>query len=555
MTNKFNLALLISSQKNIDLMNKYPKALYLALDYPTIIFNKNKNLHYFFDTQIKNQAIIKLPWTISQNWYRDEKGNDISNGCFSMGIALERRILFIISNILRYFFTLKYWLTKVDQIILPNNLPYIVELTTLPFKNRIKFIDERQSFSTHITNYLEERAAIKDLKVHKYSSLARLMQMSMFPNRKKIMQFPDWTYSRANNNDFIYLNSRKISNGFYFKHSNEIFKDTLNQLPNEPVFTDFITNEIKKTPLEKEEQLSLENIIKKSIINEFALNRKTLAKSYSTIKELFSSYKPSSIILPGMGGNYSIMLQLANSLGIKSYIAIDGFLTVDRNLFSKNKTGNGYLVKNYLAFGDYSIKLLKNLSKKINIYKTKPPVINIFDKHVNKTDDCYQAMILMPYPWQGNPNSKWDYRFKYICDVIECLHKININKISVKIKYKENSEEYNELKNIFKINNYKNIKILTGPLYEHIANTNNLIGTIGSAVAEAHYFDKSFFIYEPMENGLNEDEIANSIISINECARDIPSLKKNILDNNSVFLKKSDYMAGKNLEDIILCGQ
>ena len=101
------------------------------------------------------------------------------------------------------------------------------------------------------------------------------------------------------------------------------------------MFTDFITNEIKKTPLEKEEQLSLENIIKKSIINEFALNRKTLAKSYSTIKELFSSYKPSSIILPGMGGNYSIMLQLANSLGIKSYIAIDGFLTVDRNLFSK----------------------------------------------------------------------------------------------------------------------------------------------------------------------------------------------------------------------------
>ena len=45
-----------------------------------------------------------------------------------MGIALERRILFIISNILRYFFTLKYWLTKVDQIILPNSPHLIISI-------------------------------------------------------------------------------------------------------------------------------------------------------------------------------------------------------------------------------------------------------------------------------------------------------------------------------------------------------------------------------------------------------------------------------------------
>jgi hypothetical protein len=547
------VAVLITSLEDIDLINEYPNSTYIALDKSIQQLNPNLNLKCILDyfdphTEFSDPNIAYI---IANKWYRSENNTDISNNAFSMGLILEARLSGVIASIVRYYVAFNKICGNFDNFLVPKNIPKMLKDIAICFEPKVGFIDTGNCIYEPF-NFPLKRTDIPCVKVHRLSAFARIMQTLLFKKTKnKVLCFSDWSYSNQKNHNFLYMNSKKIFDGFYLSNSYVKDSDCFNDTYERAEVYHKIKVILNDISIKFDETLC--NVILDAILYEYFIVTEKAIESYCIYSELIKKYSPKSIIIPGASyAWYSMIMQIAGIHNVPVIVVLDGYLTYIKKFeFPYDRFNSKILVKNFAVMGDAGEELMSNNRfNTLNKVKIKPPLL---DHYQEKNCDCikkYGALILFPYPDISNLLTRWDCRHESVINIIECLYKVGINNIAIKIKEGNNGDDIGTLESILKINHYSEVEVLTGPLKGCIDMARVVIGPLGSSVVESVYNDIPYYIYEPRYNGLSNEELVGSIAGRDFCSRNISELKNNLLNNNFFLMNRKKMLNGIFMSDI-----
>tara|TARA_B100000686_G_C16804702_1_gene989063 strand:+ start:2013 stop:3680 length:1668 start_codon:yes stop_codon:yes gene_type:complete len=549
--------LLVTSYKDVALTNDYPESTWIAMDYLITQLFPKKEFQYFFKNKTYSNDLNYIPYKIAHNWYRDNKGIDISSGPYSVGMVLEHRLNYILSNLINYYYAFKYWVNKNDIIYVPKTNNTFFNILCDNFIDNIKYINGNYEISPQIDIFIKNKCTIRPVNIKKKSYIAKLIQKMLFiKNTNKVMVFPDWTYKSLKHKNYIYFNSYNLFNGFYMDNNpntETIVNDSISKIPEiSNTLDDIICQSFPNDDIE-----SFASLIKQNIQYEYINAIKNTNRIFSLFTDVISTYKPKSIVIPDYGISpwYNIIAQIAEQHNIKLYSVIDGFHIFMQNwTLKKNRKGNNNLIKNFASMGSMNDSFLKKYINHDNVINIQTPLANNLEIKKN-TDIIYDAIILMPYCW-NSVNADDDKRYKYLFDVIKVLKSININKIAIKFKEGKvigpnDTGEKIVTEQLINLNKYKNISLISGSFSDYVNKTKIVIGQVGTSLIESVICETPYFLYEPIENGLYDYNFINSMICDKSYAKNISDLKKNILSNNCVELVKDKIVDGKSINLVI----
>lgn len=539
MTNKTATLIVSINDENLSIVDNTKSK--IALDY-SILLATNQKIEYLFEGIPDN--LENLPTAIARNWYRDSVGIDNHQYKYSIGIVLEKRISYMISNMIKLYFSFLSKIKKYHRIEIPKNYPNYLKDIIHIFKDNIILIPQ-QKYSDDFKILFAKRGAIKKINVHKYSWILRLLQkpfMGFIKN--KTLVFPDWTYSQLSNNNYIHQNKLNILKAFYYKNGNQ---DSTLDIPE--ININIIKSILKKYGIHETDSKVLSNLIINIIKKEAESSLDVIEQNYNVMRELIKYYKPKQIIVPddGESPRYNILLQIMHKLNIDAITVLDGYLTyIDIDQIRIKEDGATPLVKNYATMGSINHNLIRNNFPKFNRILIKSPILSHISSIKKKADE-YDALIMMPIPNTVNPNSRWDMRNKYVIDVVELLRSHNFKKIAVKVKPGHNLNDSEFLIRFFKNNNIENVDILHGYAYDAISVSKIVIGQLGTTTYESLVMNKPYYIYEPIHCGFKEVNLNRSIAKTKHIARDINTLSNNITSMETIELPIDQLVDGQRM--------
>ena len=503
----------------------------LYLNYLDYIRSNNQHAHYFF---INNKAIddMNIQSALAANWFRD-CGKDIFEDKFSMGLLMERRFRFLFANVFKYYFAYKYWIDKYDLIELPDTMNQILSLVTKYYKNQSHSGATNQDFSKD--EYFLNRAHIKSIKSKFFPTLLRTLQtLTRTDVSNKVLCFPDWTYNHITNEDFLYMNNKSLYKGFYFTPKKIEYTDEELSIEFKNKIKSNLYTVLSNSDLDEEDLNPLKSILFEVLNYEYLNSIHEAKHLYVTIEDAINYYRPKAIVIPNKEYCwYQMITQLTSERNIELYVLIDGYLTyADDYYFQRDRNDRDYLVKNYCAMGDYNIKLLDNFKNYINLHNVQTP-LQEYNYSSSNTQEGYDAIILMPYPWTNSVNGLWDSRYRYLIDVINVFRKLSIDNYAIKIKIGHDSDELEKVKMI------TNADVLSGFFHESIQKCKLIVGTLGTSLVQSILYDMPYYVYEPFYNGLSDKNFSNSIIKDSVVSRNIENLEYNISNSNPTELNKS----------------
>ena len=535
------IATLIVSADDANLFIQDNQKSKIALDY-SISLSTDKKIDYFFK-KIPNN-IETLPISLARCWYRNNAQIDNHEDKFSVGMILEKRICFMASNLIKFYFGFSRLANKYDIIEIPLNYPKYLNSIIEIFKDKIVFISE-QKFSQDFETFFNKRAILKRIKVNKFSWILRILQKPFMKYLvDKVMVFPDWTYSKYRHKNYIYQNKINIFKSFYFKNIDKpvnIKTPMINTHAIENIFVKFNINDKDKKPLM--------HLMTNMINYESAVSLASINQQYNVMKELIDYYKPRNVIIPDDGEYswYNVLMQITNKLKIDYTTILDGYLTyLDTEHIKVIEDGKTPLVDRYATMGTINHKLIGDVFPKFNRVLIRSPILSHIS-NATKTINQYDALIMMPIPNTMNPNSRWDMRNRYVIDLVNLLKKYNFKKIAIKIKPGPNLNDTDFLVDYFKKNYIGNIEFLKGYAYDAIAMSKIVIGQLGTTTYEALVMEKPYYIYEPIYCGLNNISASNSIANMKHIARDIDALSMNLINKDTINLPISQLIDGEEM--------
>ena len=533
-----NVIIITSSNDVTSLdLSKYSEV--YSLDYNTTL--NNSCIKYLYQHTPDN--IDNLPIKIARMWCRDDDGTFSSDSEYSIELVLEKRISFMISNMLKLYFEFKRLAGISDSITLPVGAPkYFLDIAKI-FENKTSIIYGKHFFNSDLSDFINNRAQISEIKVNRLSILLRYLQRPFIKLLyRKVIIFPDWTYSHQKNNKYIYQNHHNILKGFYLKKT-IINKDISISKINE----DAIRNILKTHLIEETIHNDLILLINKIIKYEFQYNKNKISSTYYTYKELLSYYKPKKVVIPDDGQFpwYNLVLQICKKKNINIVSVLDGYMSyVNQEEVKINNNVSNTLVENFATMGSLNDQLIKAHIPTFNRIMIKSPIIDHFDNknHSKK----YDYIIMMPIPNPMNPVSRWDMRYRYIIDTINSIKNYENQKIAIKLK-KGIDDNISVLKTILSTFKKDCFTILSDPSHKVLPASKNVIGQAGTTIFEAALLEIPYFIYEPIYCGLSKESIQKSIIPEIYIARSKKYLQNNLANKMSVKLPKEQLTDGKHM--------
>jgi hypothetical protein len=555
-------ALLITSVDDENLLLNNTQAKKIVLDYSFFLKNNihenNDDFQYFFNSIPDN--IADIPAKISRSWYRDINYKDNHQNLYSIGMILEKRICFMISNTLMFYFALSNIISKFDSITIPKNYPKYLDKVFRLFLPNIEFINNNSDYSGDLKTMMEKKSAvIKKIKINKFSKIMRIIQrpfLSLLYNKTLI--FPDWTYSNEKNKNYLYQNKLNIFKSFYYE--DVCVNNSLN-IKNKPQIN---LNNIEKildnhqVPQNDKKQIIL--LVKEIIANEYSESCQIVEQQYQVMKELISYYKPKKIVIPdtGVAPLYNMVMQISSRENIPTVSVLDGYTAyLDVSQITIKEDGVTPLVDYYATMGSTSDTLTKNLYPKFKTIMIKTPLLSHFSNNI-KSLKKYAVMIMMPIPNAISTECRWDKRNKYVLDIIKYLESTDqvSCKIAIKVKPGANLNDIELLADI--INRYNNLsnsnidyEFIYGPIYKILNNVSMVIGQLGTTTYESLVSDIPYYIYEPVEFGLTDTIVKNSIVKMSYVSRNIEKLAENINNKNNVKIAKDGLIDGNYMSMVI----
>ena len=554
-------ALLITSVDDENLLLNNTQAKKIVLDYSFFLKNNihenNDDFQYFFDSIPSN--IYDIPIKIARSWYRDINYKDNHQSLYSIGMILEKRICFMISNILMFYFSLSNLTSIYDTIIIPKNYPKYLDKVFKLFSSNIDFIDNKSDYSDDLKLSVEKRALIKKIKINKFSKIMRVIQkpfLKLLYNKTLI--FPDWTYSNEKNQNYLYQNKLNIFKSFYYK---DVYVNNSENKKNQPkINSNNIEQILNNYEISSNDKKRIMFLVDEIIANEYLQSYKIVEQQYQVMKELILYYKPKKIVIPDVGEYpwYNMLMQISSRAKIPTFSVLDGYPTfLDISQIRLKEDGVTPLVDYYATMGSTNDTLITNLYSKFKTVMIKTPLLSHFSNNTKSSKE-YTAMIMMPMPNPMNTESRWDKRNKYVLDIIKCLESTGqiSGKIAIKVKSGPNLNDTELLADIInRYNNLSNLNInyefIDGPIYKTLNNVSMVIGQLGTSMYESLISDIPYYIYEPIECGLTDSDIKNSIASISQVSRNIDELTESFNNNNNVKITKDGLIDGKYMSMVI----
>ncbi len=555
-------ALLITSVDDENLLLKNTQVKKIILDYSFFLKNNihenDNNFQYFFNSIPSN--IADIPAKISRSWYRDINQKDNHQNLYSIGMILEKRICFMISHTLMFYFSLSNLVSKFDSITVPKNYPKYLDKVFRLFLPNIKFINNNSDYSGTLKNLIEKKSGIiKKIKVNKFSKIMRIIQrpfLNLLYNKTLI--FPDWTYSNEKNKNYLYQNKLNIFKSFYYK---DTYVDNSLNIKNKPqINSDNIEKILNNYEISDNDKKQIMLLAKEIIINEYSESCQIVEQQYQVMNELILYYKPKKIVIPDVGFSprYNMAMQISSRENIPTVSVLDGYpIFLDVSQITIKEDGVTPLVDYYATMGSATDTLIKKLYPKFKTIMIKTPLLSYFSNNI-KPSKKYAAMIMMPITNTISTECRWDKRNKYVLDIIKCLESINqvSGKIAIKIKPGANLNDTELLADI--INRYNNLsnsnidyEFIDGPIYKTLNDVSMIIGQLGTTLYESLVSDVPYYIYEPIECGLTNTTIKNSIVNISHVSRNIEKLAENINNNNNVKIAKDSLIDGNYMSMVI----
>lgn len=545
---KQTTAIIITSIDDANLTIKFDSKKKIALDYSIILSSTEDSIDYFFENTPK--GLSNLPAMLAKSWYRNSDNIDNHNNRYSVGLVLEKRICYMISNIIKFYYSFLHLSKKYNKIEIPNNYPDFLKGVVDIFSEQIISIAP-QMYSPDLSVSIEKRCLITKVNINKYSKYFRFIQTPFVQIlKKRTMVFPDWTYSKQRNNNYIYQNKLNIFHSFYYKEThkppNKIMSPPINNYAIKDILSNFKINDIDSN--------NLATLVTKIIHEEFRNSIDAVEHQYNTMAELVDYYKPSKIIVPDDAQYpwFNMLMQITTRLKIETITVVDGYpMYLDIDHVKIKEDGITPLVDKYATMGTLNHDMHGKAYPGFRRLFICPPILSHLT-NIKKSKLQYDFLIMMPMPNLLNPDSRWDMRNKYIIDIVSLLTLKGKPKIAIKVKPGTNLSDTEFLENYFIKNNLDDIDFLRGKGAQAISSSKNIIGQLGTSTYEALIIGRPYYIYEPLDCALADFTISNSIVDSCYIAREIEKLSVNILNKNNVNITTEKLIDGPEMSERII---
>jgi hypothetical protein len=542
------IAILLTSCKDIDLLNKCSNSVGIAGAYSIIQENESLNMNYFLDYPEITVDAHDLVGKVVSGWYRDEKECDIfGTNEVSIGSLLNYKLAIEFSSTLRYYFAFKEYITKYDKILVSNNIPSSLKFATQCFSDNVEFFQSENQFDEHTTPS-PDRGKTRHPPVHKFfSSIFRLIQRPfLWRLKNKVLIINDWTFEKVENPDCLNINKFNPFRSFclrsgrkYATHADKMFPQSLD--------TNIVFCNINRVLLEFDLDLDvkndLTNLFIKLLQKEYSESRVKLINTFCTYIEMFDYYSPAMVVTPGYAHTfYQTIYGISRSKKVPTIFIFDGYpFWLDKYLFPKNCCNKRQRIDYFASFGSYDEKMYRSIFYDDNIktIKMMPPVISTHKVKFNIKEDQF-VVVLFPYGVLHSPYCRWDKKYKYVIDVVNILNDLDCKKIKIKMKTGNDTyqDKENQLMRKLLDKNNISVEIIFGDFSDYLDNAQYVVGSIGTAIVESIYRNIPYYVYEPYSLGSTDEMLVNSFLDKKMISRDLPELKKMILDEGCVDLDK-----------------
>jgi len=550
------IAIIVKSEEDyLEQKKIFRESKYFASNFITYLKLKKYNISYLFDEnkQLTND-FLDLNY-ISQNWYRGKNNRDLleKNG-ISIAIPITRRILTVFANNLKVLRVLEKLLSQYDFIHISDKSEESFLCVAQILKKKVKFFSSKNYVNNEITS-VPSRTKITSPKVYLISYLLRTIQrLIKYRLNNKILINNNWHYRNffLKKSGTLYMNSFYPQRGYYFTNygNNKYYNEAIEIFRKNNLKDFFDKFDLQKILISKNVKYEINTVelLKLSILKTYDESYKNLRKTYAIYRELFSFYKPRKIMFSGTTHfEYILGSQIARKYGIETIVAIDGHsIIADPTAFYKDSSSKKFVFDKFIAYGSatYDLYLYQEKIPKKNLILAQSPLFKfpIYKKNKPK----YDVIILSYYPNLHNPSSKWDKRFKFVEEIMNVLIELKYDNIIIKIKDGIGSnDEINAYKSYFDLKNLKQKLVFKkGKLSDFYADTKIIVGQISTAAYEASTQNIPFYVYEPYESGLIDNNLKNGYFSdFKNISRTAIDLRKMLQESGSLKQNPGNYIS------------
>ena len=508
-----------------------------------------KNLNFNIKELRSNNFLKKKDnffFNFKSNWFKDENNNDYTffEKKFSIGNISKS---YITRDFITFFKNYNLYLQlkkNYNKIFISSKETDYFKKFAKTSKTKFLFYKSTSKYPDFFARDITTRFDHNQTNVKKYFFAFRFLQnffKSFLLNKSLIFNDPSLkTFFKKKN--FLVLNSINIFKSFYFIQPKIIKKN----LPTN------LRSMIKKKLIKFGLPYDFANIFSEHAYKKLKNHLSLFSTYYSMISEMINFYRPKIITIPSLVTFQSLLTQYACvNQNVEVILATDGSnintfndIPFDKKFLKKNKI-------NIMAYSPEEQKYFKKFINNENIKLHPLPFHLNFKKNFKKKYD----LIVLDYFWNFNDNSinsKRDYSYKILDDILTIVQ--NTNKKNIAIKFKKSISksyfEYQEFvkKNILKSFLKLNIDFLDDDFSETLNCSNIFIGGIGTSFVETIYAKKKYIIYSPVEVGYNDYFINKHSIYIecNEIVRSPSQLEYELKSKKKIKLKKY-YEIGSNL--------
>jgi hypothetical protein len=528
---------------------------------------KNQGIKYLFSKYLykKSKNSDQIIDFFSKNWYLDNKNNDIFDlEKISISKSINRRLSIQFTYILRAYISIQSVLKKKQSLKISSNSSKYLLLVSNVFK-QVEIINFDINKKSLFLSHSPDRARGFVPKTFLLGKLLRILQK--FFIKEKVIYFSDNTSvnSAKKNKQILIQNSKNIFNSFYFCENDFLFHKY--QKIVSKIINNYDQNLIRKNIIKILNRFSIYNksandiskIFLLLLKKEFNIQKKILIRSMSLYQDLFSFYKPKSVIQNGESGFDNILIaEFSRKNKIKNFLLIDGYqFFVDDFIFFKNKYKNQLSFNKVFAYGSSNeIIYLKQGFKKKQIIKINSPIL---DKRININRNKFEQPLILGY--QPNLNcyqTPFDVQIKIELDLIRLLQDMEFKDIIIKLKHGD--ERLNGIRiktpihykklfeNYFNKEMTINLNINSENLLENFKKTKFVIGGFSTSIIEAISSKVPYYFYEPIESGYKKKVLDTiELFDKDKIAVNLLSLKKNINSRNFIPFKMKNLAYSKSL--------